>query len=130
MTTFDRGPSMFPAWFDRLQAKYMNPVMRRVAPYLPAFAVIEHRGRKSGKPYSTPVNAFRSKGTFAVVLGHGVTDWARNVVAAGETDVRSQFRTIHITNARILEPGRATPDLPKPAQLAGAKFGLFVADIA
>ncbi|MEV6068895.1 nitroreductase family deazaflavin-dependent oxidoreductase [Nocardia sp. NPDC052001] len=130
MSTPDLGASMFPAWFDRLQVKYMNPVMRRAAPYLPTFAVIHHAGRKSGKPYTTPVNAFRSKGKFTVVLGHGVTDWVRNVLAAGEADVQSQFRTIRITNPRIVEPGQAGPDLPLPARVAGGRFGVLVADIA
>jgi hypothetical protein len=37
---------LFPAWIDRLPMKYMNPVMRRVARYLPTFAVVNHRGRK------------------------------------------------------------------------------------
>ncbi|MGV9415449.1 nitroreductase family deazaflavin-dependent oxidoreductase [Nocardia sp. NPDC003693] len=129
MTTFDRGPSMFPAWFDRLQVKYMNPAMRRVAPYLPGFAVIEHRGRKSGRAYTTPVNAFTARGTFAVVLGHGITDWARNVVAAGDTTVRSRFRTVRLANARIVAPGQAGADVPRAARLAGGKFNIFLADI-
>ena len=39
--------------------KYVtNPLQRLWAPWLPYMAVIEHTGRKSGKPYRTPVMAF------------------------------------------------------------------------
>jgi hypothetical protein len=49
-------PMLFPPWLDRLQMKYMNPGVRRLAPHLPWFAVLKHRGRKSGKSYETVVN--------------------------------------------------------------------------
>ena len=49
-------PMLFPAWLDRWQMKYMNPVVRRVARYLPTFAVVKHRGRKSGTPFEPPVS--------------------------------------------------------------------------
>ncbi|MTE13219.1 nitroreductase family deazaflavin-dependent oxidoreductase [Nocardia aurantiaca] len=127
MTTDER--TMFPAWFDRLQARYMNPVVRPLAPYLPGFAVIEHRGRKSGRPYSTPVNAFRFDGKLCVVMGHGRTDWIRNVLAAGEADVVRASRRHKLVNPRIVARGEAGPDLPLPARLAARRLPLFMADI-
>ena len=51
-------PVLFPPWLNRLQIKYMNPMVRPVAPYLPGFSIIKHRGRRSGKPYETVVNAY------------------------------------------------------------------------
>ncbi|MGY2063804.1 nitroreductase family deazaflavin-dependent oxidoreductase, partial [Nocardia gipuzkoensis] len=66
MTTVDRGTSIFPEWLDRLQLRFVNPVVRPLAPYLPGFAVIEHRGRKSGRAYSTPVNALQHRGKLFV----------------------------------------------------------------
>ncbi|WP_225727139.1 MULTISPECIES: nitroreductase family deazaflavin-dependent oxidoreductase [unclassified Nocardia] len=129
MTARADASSIFPAWVDRLQLKYMNPVVRRVGPYLPMFAVIEHRGRKSGKQYSTPVNVLRFDGKLAVVLGHGITDWVRNVRAAGEARVRYSGRTWHATNPRIIERGTGGAELPAIARMMGRRFGVFVVDI-
>ncbi len=37
-----------------------------MAKFLPGFSTIEHRGRKSGKPYKTVVTAFRKGNTIAI----------------------------------------------------------------
>ena len=95
-------PMIFPPWFERLQVKYMNPAMKPFARYLPGASVITHRGRKSGKPYETIVTAFRKGNVLAIALGHGKTDWVKNVLAAGEADVRFIRKAVHITNPRIL----------------------------
>jgi hypothetical protein len=66
---------LFPAWVDRIQIKYMNPVVRRVARFLPTFAVVKHRGRKSGRQYETVVNVYRKRRVLAILLGHAKADW-------------------------------------------------------
>jgi hypothetical protein len=48
---------LFPPWLERLQIKYMNPVLRPVSKRLPGFTVIKHRGRTSGQPYETIVTS-------------------------------------------------------------------------
>lgn len=49
----------------------------------PIFAVIEHRGRRSGRRYATPVAARRIPDGFVISLAFGAqVDWYRNVVAA------------------------------------------------
>ncbi|WP_433561414.1 nitroreductase family deazaflavin-dependent oxidoreductase [Nocardia sp. CA-151230] len=123
-------PNMFPAWLDRLQVRYMNPVVRPLAPYLPGFAVIEHRGRRSGRAYSTPVNAFRFDGSLYVVMGHGRTDWIRNVLAAGEAATSYTFRHYRLVNPRVVGRGEAGPEFPFLARIAARRLPLFVADIA
>ena len=46
--------------------------------------VVHHLGRRSGKAYQTPVEAHRTQDGALVLLPYGaVTDWCRNVVAAG-----------------------------------------------
>jgi deazaflavin-dependent oxidoreductase (nitroreductase family) len=122
---------LFPAWIDRLQMKYMNPVMRRIARYLPTFVVLNHRGRKSGKPYQTVVNAYRKGNVVAVLLGHGKTDWVKNVLAAGEADLQVRGRRdMHITNLRVLPTGADGHGLPLIARLGVRRMGVLVADIA
>src|SRR5947209_20590637 len=61
-----------------------NPIQRTYAWLLPPWAVIEHRGRVSGRWYRTPVNGYRRGSVFAVVVLYGAdSDWVRNLVAAG-----------------------------------------------
>jgi deazaflavin-dependent oxidoreductase (nitroreductase family) len=108
----------------------MNPLVRPLAPYLPWFAVVEHRGRKSGRTYSTPVNAFRFGNSLCVGLGHGRTDWVKNVLAAEEAEVRMLGRRHRIVNPRIVDREEAGPGLPLAARVAGARVQLFLADFA
>ena len=50
----------------------------------PIFAAVEHRGRKTGRVYRTPVAARRSGDGFTIALAFGAqVDWYRNLVAAG-----------------------------------------------
>jgi deazaflavin-dependent oxidoreductase (nitroreductase family) len=123
-------PMLFPAWVDRLQIKYMNPAVKRVARFLPTFAVIKHRGRKSGRSYETVVNAYRKRRVLAILLGHGNADWVKNVVAAGEADVRLFGRDLHVTNPRVVPAGADAEGLPLIARLGGRRVGVLVADIA
>ncbi|WP_297827543.1 nitroreductase family deazaflavin-dependent oxidoreductase [Mycobacterium sp.] len=123
-------PMLFPAWLDRLQMKYMNPVMRRAARYLPTFVVINHQGRKSGKPYRTVVNAYRKGNLVAILLGHGKADWVKNLLAAGEADIQVRNRDVHITNLRVLPTGANGDGLPLVARLGLRRMGVLVADIA
>jgi deazaflavin-dependent oxidoreductase (nitroreductase family) len=49
------------------------------------FAVIRHVGRRSGKPYETPIIVMPGEGGFVVALTYGPeVDWYRNVIAAGQ----------------------------------------------
>jgi deazaflavin-dependent oxidoreductase (nitroreductase family) len=123
-------PMVFPPWLDRLQTKYFNPLVRPVAGYLPGMSVIKHRGRTSGKPYETIVTAYRKGNVLAILLGHGKTDWVKNVLAAGEADVRLFRREVHITNPRVLPAGTDAEELPAIARRGARRVGVFVADIA
>ena len=123
-------PMRFPPVVERLQIKYMNPLFLRIARYLPMFAVVRHRGRKSGKEYETVVNVFRKGNVLAIALAHGKTNWVKNVVAAGEADVRLFRRDVHIVNPRILPAGSDDPALPPAARRAARGVGVLVADIA
>lgn len=121
---------VFPPVVERLQIKYFNPVIKPVARYLPGMATITHHGRKSGKPYETVVTPYRKGGVLAIALGHGKTDWVKNVLAAGEADVRYARRTLHLTNPRIVPAGGSEPNLPWLARVQGRRIAVFVADIA
>jgi deazaflavin-dependent oxidoreductase (nitroreductase family) len=123
-------PMLYPPGFERLQIKYMNPLVKRIARFMPGVAKIKHQGRTSGKSYETVVTPFRKGKTFAVVLGHGKTDWVKNVLAAGEADVLFGSKTVHIMNPRIVPAGGNAEGLPFMARVQARKMGVLVADIA
>ena len=123
-------PRMFPEWLDRIQIRYFNPLVKPLAGRLPGLSVIKHRGRKSGRRYETVVTAYRTDSQLAIVLGHGKTDWARNVLAAGEADVTLFRDEVHITNPRIVPDAAGVDALPALARRQARKVAVFVADIA
>ncbi len=126
-------PMVFPVWFENIQVKYLNSALKPIARFLPGTGTIEHRGRKSGKPYNTIVTTYRKGDVLAIALAHGKTDWVKNVVAAGQADVQLARRRLHLTNPRILPAGSAAADaqgLPRLARLQLSRMAVFVADIA
>jgi deazaflavin-dependent oxidoreductase (nitroreductase family) len=123
-------PMMFPVWVENFLVKYLNPMIKPFARYLPGMATIKHRGRTSGKPYETIVTAYRKGNVLAIALGHGKTDWVKNVLAAGEADVHFIRRDVHIVNPRILPAGSSTEGLPFMARTQASRIGVLVADIA
>src|SRR5947209_3839077 len=71
--------------------RVFNPLALRFAGsrVMPLYAVIRHRGRRSGRVYATPVAVTRRGDALVVPLPFGSSaDWCRNVVAAGECIVR------------------------------------------
>ena len=121
---------VFPVWMENFQVKYFNPMIKPFARYLPGLATIKHRGRKSGKPYETIVTAYRKGNLVAIALGHGKTDWVKNVLAAGEADVHFIRRDVHLVNPRIVPAGSGAEGLPFMARVQASKVAVLVADIA
>jgi deazaflavin-dependent oxidoreductase (nitroreductase family) len=69
--------------------------------------VLEVRGRKSGKLYSTPVDLLEFQGKRYLVAPRGRTQWVRNAEAAGEISLkkggrRQRFRLRSIPDAEKL----------------------------
>ncbi|MFZ0773477.1 MAG: nitroreductase family deazaflavin-dependent oxidoreductase [Candidatus Sulfotelmatobacter sp.] len=50
--------------------------------------LLEVRGRKSGKLYSTPINLLERQGKRFLVAPRGRTQWVRNAEAAGEVTLK------------------------------------------
>ncbi|MGD9621271.1 MAG: nitroreductase family deazaflavin-dependent oxidoreductase [Mycolicibacterium sp.] len=123
-------PMLFPPWFERLQIKYMNPMLRPFSKRMPGMGVIKHRGRSSGKEYETLVTPYRKGRVLAIGLAHGKTNWVKNVLAAGEADIQIGKESLHLVNTRILPAGTVDHTLPRMAQVVAKRSGVFVADIA
>ncbi|MGZ4529636.1 MAG: nitroreductase family deazaflavin-dependent oxidoreductase, partial [Mycobacterium sp.] len=74
-------PMVFPVWFENFQVKYLNKAVKPIARFLPGTATIKHRGRTSGTPYETVITPYRKGNVLAIALGHGKTNWVKNVLA-------------------------------------------------
>jgi deazaflavin-dependent oxidoreductase (nitroreductase family) len=104
-----------PRALGRFNKVVTNRIASVVAGWLPGFGIITHRGRRSGRAYHTPVNVFRRPGGFIVALTYGRADWAENVLAVGEAQLRTRGRTHHLHNPRtVTDPTRA--GLPAPVR--------------
>ena len=71
----------------------------------------------------------RKGDVIAIALVHGKTDWAKNVLAAGEADLHLGRRDVHLVRPRVVPAGGDTAGLPGVARLFGRRVGVFVADI-
>jgi deazaflavin-dependent oxidoreductase (nitroreductase family) len=100
----------------RFTMRFVNPITRLVAGWLPLFAVITYRGRKSGKVYHTPMNLFRLGDDYVFALTYGKdVQWVKNVMASGELEARTMGRTIHLTDPVLFEdPSRRL--MPQPVR--------------
>jgi deazaflavin-dependent oxidoreductase (nitroreductase family) len=63
----------------------LNPLTRKLArSSFGPFSIVRHIGRRSGKPYETPIIVAPIRGDFVIELTYGPdVDWHKNVVAAG-----------------------------------------------
>ena len=80
----------------------LNRLTRHVAPWMPGFGVIVHRGRRSGHCYRTPVNVFSAGDGYVIALTYGPqTDWVKNVLAADGCQLRTRGQTITLGSPRL-----------------------------
>jgi deazaflavin-dependent oxidoreductase (nitroreductase family) len=93
-----------------------NRITRRLAGWMPGFAIVIHVGRRSGRTYSTPVNVFRDRGRYVFALTYGPeSDWVRNVLAAGGCKIKTRRQVVELRDPqRFTDPGRRL--VPPPAR--------------
>jgi deazaflavin-dependent oxidoreductase (nitroreductase family) len=72
-----------PSAVDRLFNRAFGYLLK-IGIGLPHNFLLEVRGRKSGRVYSTPVNVLGRNGKRYLVAPRGYTQWVRNVIASGE----------------------------------------------
>ena len=100
----------------------------------PIFSVVEHRGRRSGKAYQTPVAARRVRDGFVIALAFGAqVDWYRNLVAADGGTLRRQGIRHRVARPELIDvtAGRAAfhPIQRFFLRLAGVDGYVFVRDV-
>ena len=109
--THQSGP---PRWVLRAS----EPMARALAGrrWFPLWAVVHHRGRRSGTAYDTPVAVVPTTRAGVILIGlpwGPKTNWARNIVAAGGAPVTWKGRMQQTTAPRIVE-GAEAAQLAKP----------------
>lgn len=96
------GRMVLPMWLARFNRVVTNRLTGPLARRLPGFAVVRHVGRRSGRPYRTPVNMFRSADRYLIALTYGADrDWVKNVLAARACTVETRGMTIPLTDPRV-----------------------------
>src|SRR5438874_9113670 len=108
-------------------SRMLNPLVLLLAGtrLLPLYGVIEHRGRRSGKDFRTPVVVRPTDDGFIVPMPWGEgTDWYRNVRAAGGCVIRWKGRDYAMTGPEILDAGSAQAAFSGSQRAAMARFGI------
>lgn len=99
--------------------------MRTFAGRVPGFAIVVHRGRRTGREYRTPVNAFRSPAGVVIALTYGPDrDWVRNVLAAGGCTIERHGRPRRFHHPAVRQDDEALQHVPAPVRLALALLGV------
>lgn len=116
-----------PQGLARFNRHVTNPIQRLWAGWLPPFAIVEHVGRRSGKPYRTPVNVFSayidgSPGV-AILLTYGPDrDWLKNLTAAGGGRMRRNGKTFGIADPRVVTKAEAAVHVSPGARRVFARL--------
>jgi hypothetical protein len=110
----------------RFNRRWLNPLMLRFAggPHWYA-ARQEHRGRRTGRLYATPITVNRVPGGFAIPLPYGRdVDWARNLLAMGDGVLTDHGVRAGIGNPRIVSAEDLLPDLSPSTRRIIATYGI------
>ena len=91
----------------RFNKRVTNRIQGLYAWLVPPWAVILHRGRRSGRPYRTPLFAFRRDRNLVIALLYGPeSDWLNNLRHGGGHVVRAG-RTFVVGPPEVIETSAA-----------------------
>ncbi|MFI1462251.1 nitroreductase family deazaflavin-dependent oxidoreductase [Nocardia carnea] len=101
-----------PRRIARANKAGLNRITKFIAPWAPGWAVVVHRGRRSGRIFRTPLWAFRRGDGYVIALTYGAeADWVRNVLAAGGCELESRRRRYAVGSPRVYRD-EAAGDMP------------------
>jgi deazaflavin-dependent oxidoreductase (nitroreductase family) len=126
----DPTKSLMPSWLPRFNRLVTNRIQGLWAPYLPPWAMVVHRGRRSGARYSTPVLAFRRGDRLAIALLYGSeAQWVKNLLAAGGGEVIRAGRRSALRSPRIVTHDCSDP-LPWVTARMARHMGVLVCELS
>jgi deazaflavin-dependent oxidoreductase (nitroreductase family) len=107
----------------RFNKQVTNRIQGIYAWLVPPWAVILHRGRRSGRSYRTPLLAFRREQTLVIALLYGKeSDWLRNLRADGGQVVR-KGRALSVRPPEVIATSDADELLERLSRPARAYCG-------
>ncbi|OBK44803.1 peptidase [Mycobacterium gordonae] len=103
-----------PQWLARFNRYVTNPIQRVWAGWIPLHGILAHVGRRSGKPYRTPLVVFTAvddgRPGVVIMLTYGPDrDWLKNLKAAGGGRLQRYGRTFGVTDPRVMTKKEAAP---------------------
>ena len=112
-----------PQWLARFNRHVTNPVRRLWAGFAPTMGILEHVGRKSGKPYRTPLSVFSTDDGVAILLSYGPDrDWLKNITATGGGNIKRYGRTFAVADPQVVTKAEAAPHVTGLARLVFPKI--------
>jgi deazaflavin-dependent oxidoreductase (nitroreductase family) len=99
--------------FRHVVRRYINPITRPVAKKLPGFAILTHRGRKTGRTYRTPINVFRRGDDYFFFLTYGSdVQWVKNILATGSCSIETRGRVVELVEPELITDPELRPAPP------------------
>jgi deazaflavin-dependent oxidoreductase (nitroreductase family) len=102
-----------------------NPVVLRFAPHIPFYVVLEHRGRRSGRVFRTPLAGIRVDRGFLLPLAFGEkAQWVLNVRHAFGGVVEWRGRRIVVSDPEVITWNEGKSSVPPLQQRLAPVFGV------
>jgi deazaflavin-dependent oxidoreductase (nitroreductase family) len=97
----------------RVATRFVDPMVRPLAGRLPAFGIVQHRGRSTGRHYRTPVNVFRRGDTYLFFLTYGSdVQWVKNVLSEGGCTIETRGMVVHLVDPVVVTDPKLLPAPP------------------
>jgi deazaflavin-dependent oxidoreductase (nitroreductase family) len=111
----------------RLFARPINPLTLTIAGrrWMPIVGILRHRGRKSGRVYSTPLGMRPFGDAFVMPRTFGSNAaWYRNVLAAGWCVLTYRGRDYTLVEPEVVDYATAAPAFPRYERLQFRLIGI------
>lgn len=126
VTTERRGTGVDDGAFGPTHPRNADPILLRVVRFVgrltqplagrrffPLWAVLRHRGRRSGRAYAVPISVRMTVDGYFIALPFGErTQWVHNVVAAGGCTIRWRGEDLALADPTIVGSDQAASAFP------------------
>jgi deazaflavin-dependent oxidoreductase (nitroreductase family) len=120
-------------WGMLIRVRWVSDRTRQLSkrgnPHLLNLSALDHVGRRSGRPYVTPLSAYPLGDGFVLGVAYPYVDWCENVLAAGKCTLRWNGKEYALERPEVIpraEAMKAYPLLVKPFLAGGAGQNKFV----
>ena len=104
-------------WLAKINIVFTNKITSLFAGWLPAFGILTHVGRKSGRVYRTPVNVFPASNGFIIALTYSSQcEWVKNILRARGGELKTRGKNYQLSAPKVVrDPTRRR--FPVPVRL-------------